>query len=1109
MNLLKKNYNLIQRLCFFKRYAVLLVVLLFPAQQVFAQQFTVLATPTHESCPGNGILTLSTDNEDPASPVNYKVYLLPDTSSPFFNSSSTSVTGLNNGTYLVVATQDVNGNDVQDTIEVTINDETIPLTYALDGQNALCGADGVITVNVTSGTAVTYELISGPMTLAPQTSNVLGNLLAGQYVVRVTNNCGTGIVVTFLLESDASLLVVSPPMFTDKELPACDLITVAHDLTTTEEDMEAQTPITVKYTVYPPDGSSPFVYTHTLTELVDGPDVSQVIPFYYDTPYYYDLEVTDACGNSYNKDNNLVHQRLTVTGNYGNAGCPGKFLQITVRKFVAPYTITFTQPQGFDPAAYNADHPGPFFTDVTSYGREDGDLPGIAVPYGNYSFSVTDACGRTVAVNNLLIEEDEIHPSVSAVNSNCLNGMGGVTVGISGYEIVSAFITEAPEAYPHELDDDVSEYIDEEFKVKIENLLPPGDYTIVVIDECGREFTEEFTVGTSTLPSISANVRPDCTPGLGSAAISSTNDVIKVIITHAPVAFSTTYPLPHDASYNIGVNGNWYMNSLPPGQYKFLVDDQCLTAHNEQRNVPAYGTTLNELTITRNCGSFDLLLQHTTSASVFVKYWLQKEIGPGQWGHPETGEAYTEGDEANEDNSVLVTNNITMPTLPYRGKFRIVKSFATFGTGRTDDNIEDTPDCIEIIHDEFSFYDTLDFISIQNLTCEGDVADVQVTFLGAEPITYQITEKNGQPFFLDNGTNNIFENLEAAQYTITAEDPCGYRTPHSFSVADLPPLVTAATPDDIKLCDEGYDSSETFDLSNQATDILDGQNPANYTISYHLNLQDAEAGTNELPLSYNTATATIFARVINNINTSCNAITNFKVIVLPKPKSEIPDTFTICEGEDIRVYADPGYVYKWDGVPGGPFLDVSQAGTHTLTITNAAGCEDTKSFTVNTSSAPAIASIEITDWTDSGNTITVITEETQVPGYYEYSLDGITFQQSNVFTGLAPGAYTVYVRDTNECGADTDEVYLLTYPKFFTPNGDGINDFWRIAFSANEPNMLIYIYDRYGKIVSSFDAMGTGWDGTLNGYRLPATDYWFVVKRENGQEYKGHFSMMR
>jgi hypothetical protein len=44
------------------------------------------------------------------------------------------------------------------------------------------------------------------------------------------------------------------------------------------------------------------------------------------------------------------------------------------------------------------------------------------------------------------------------------------------------------------------------------------------------------------------------------------------------------------------------------------------------------------------------------------------------------------------------------------------------------------------------------------------------------------------------------------------------------------------------------------------------------------------------------------------------------------------------------------------------------------------------------------------------------------------------------------GAYTVYVRDKNGCGIVTDKVYLLMYPKFFTPNGDGYNDTWSIHF---------------------------------------------------------------
>jgi len=1104
MNLLKKKIVL-RNSARFRWHYVLYMMLLLCAGNMFAQ-FTVVAIPTHETCSGNGALTLSVQNAGSDSSVNYKVYLLPNTTTAIFNSSGTSVTGLNDGTYLVVATQVINGNTVQDEVEAVIQDQTTSLTFEVESTNALCGPDGQIKVVVTGGNAVSYELISGPVTRAPQPSNIFDNIPAGQYMVRVTNNCGVAIVTTYLVESDASVLQISPPMFPGKQLPACDLIVAAHDILPQQQDMEVQTPLQVTYTVYPPGGGAPVVFTQTVNNVADGPDVFQTIPFYHNTPYNYDLKVIDACGTVYNITDNLVNQRFRIMGSYGNAGCPGKYLIIALDKYVGPYQITFTEwPPEFNPLDFNPGHPGPFMGDSTSYGNEEG----MAVPYGNYSFSITDACGRTATVEDLLLEEEEIYPSVAPTNSDCLNGMGGVTIGVSGYKIVSAFITEAPDEYPNELDDDISEYIDEEFKIKMQNVLPPGDYTVTFTDECDREFTEEFTVGTSSTPSISSNVRVDCAPGMGSASIASSTDVLKVIITQAPPEFTATIPVPHNASYNINAGGDWYMNNLPPGQYKFVVDDHCVTDFMIQKNVPAYTTSQNDLTIVRNCGSFDLLLEHATTSTVFIGYWLQKEIFPGVWGHPATGVPYTGGDFSTT-NSVSVTNNVFMNSLPYTGTFRIVKRFKAFGTGRSDDNTPDQVDCIEVLHEGFEFNDNLDFVSIQNLTCDGDIADVQVLFQGAEPITYKITEKDGEPFLVDNGTYNIFTGLEPGQYTILAEDPCGNRTPITFSVADLPSLVTATAPPAMSLCDSGYDNTEVFDLSSQTAAILDGQNPAGFTVSYHTSMADAEAGSNPLPLSCNLPNTTVYARVLNNLNTACHAITSFDVVVMPQPQIHLPDTFSICEGEDITIYGDPGYrKYKWDGIEGGPFVTYSQAGTHTLTVVDNNGCEATKSFTVNTSSAPTIATIEIDDWTAADNTITVITQPSPSSAYYEYSLDGHTYQASNIFTGLAPGAYTVYVRDIYECGADEGEVYLLTYPKFFTPNGDGINDRWRIQFSVNEPDMLIYIYDRYGKLVSSFDAMSTGWDGTYNGSRLPATDYWFVVKRQNGKEYKGHFSMIR
>jgi len=83
------------------------------------------------------------------------------------------------------------------------------------------------------------------------------------------------------------------------------------------------------------------------------------------------------------------------------------------------------------------------------------------------------------------------------------------------------------------------------------------------------------------------------------------------------------------------------------------------------------------------------------------------------------------------------------------------------------------------------------------------------------------------------------------------------------------------------------------------------------------------------------------------------------------------------------------------------------------------------------------------------------------------------------------------------------------FPKFFTPNGDGYNDTWKIKFSDIEAGLTVKIFDRYGKLIKNLITNTDSWDGTFNGTNLPANDYWFVVTRANGQEYKGHFTLKR
>ena len=82
--------------------------------------------------------------------------------------------------------------------------------------------------------------------------------------------------------------------------------------------------------------------------------------------------------------------------------------------------------------------------------------------------------------------------------------------------------------------------------------------------------------------------------------------------------------------------------------------------------------------------------------------------------------------------------------------------------------------------------------------------------------------------------------------------------------------------------------------------------------------------------------------------------------------------------------------------------------------------------------------------------------------------------------------------------------------RFFTPNNDGYNDFWQIIASETEPDLEIIILDRFGKLLGTINPLDRGWDGKYQGKNMPATDYWFIVRRpSNGRIYRGHFALVR
>jgi gliding motility-associated-like protein len=1029
--------------------------------------------------------------------MEFEVYLLPNTTQPVTTVTALMATGLVSGDYKVVATQTLNGNSNTATATATIIDNSIPFAYTTSVVNVNCQIEGSITVQVTSGTASSYEIISGPETFPQQGSNVFSGLQAGQYQVRVYDSCGDALVTTVTVAQQASQIYFTSGNSGQGALSSCTTTTIEYTFYADAAGAGIAFPVTIKYRIYPPGGGAPVIINAAMATGENANYVTLQIPFYHAAAYYYTIEITDACGNTFLSPNNQVFKELELTLSKSSPACNAFYVSLSANNYVLPYTVNFiSAPAGFNPSQFNTSHPV-INAQQTTYGTLAN-----PVPPGTYIIKITDACGHTV--QKTIVLQEGGNPSVSIAQGTDCFYVVGIQVPNSR-AIASATLIAAPASFGT-VPQDMMSYA--EGSALIINDATPGQYTVTITDVCGNQYTVNFEVTGSLDATLYMQQAQGCTPGFGSVMIyTAGSDLASLKIIDAPVTY--TEALPSDVSDNI-LFGNLYMNLLPGGMYTFEGIDICGNIRTSGYEVIPYTEEAVPAEIIYNCGSFDIDLHNGDFSDQFTFYWLQVfDEETGEWVDPQSGFP---------DSGVWLMNNEMNYNYTYTGDFRILKKGFHYINGSEYDDA--TGEIGEYCSREvftFTFTGAPVINGAYAFPCSNGLSEVIIDAEGVPPLEYAITQKNGQPYVVNNGPNMTFTSLENAIYNFSVTDECGNIVNIQYDITNLKPL---------EILQEGFCGAEESSLYVKSYTFLtyewwkEGAPDIILSTTNTLNFPSFETGQ----------MGVYFLKIVSTTPGSCIDTVLEHSIELPQGANAGEDmTITHCdfsESLNLDNYLSEGHsqggiwhdssdtghlngsvfvvrdmepgIYEFSysvtqcGISDEAVIKVDVKGPDVFAIDILPGCAGT-AYTLSIANINDIQNAVIT-WTGPDNFISALPVAD--------------------ISGKAAGIYSVTIRNGEGCMAEASVIVDSTacevfngMPNGVSPNGDGKNDY----FDLSGMDILeLKIFNRYGLMIYESGNYKKEWHGqTDNGNEAPTGTYYYVVTQAAGKKVTGWVYLQR
>ena len=369
-------------------------------------------------------------------------------------------------------------------------------------------------------------------------------------------------------------------------------------------------------------------------------------------------------------------------------------------------------------------------------------------------------------------------------------------------------------------------------------------------------------------------------------------------------------------------------------------------------------------------------------------------------------------------------------------------------------------------------------------------------------------------YSIDSGVNfipdSLFENLPGnTTYYLVARDAAGKVFTDS---------VTIIEPDEILLARNVTFAECNAFSETGAIDITVSGGSGSFTYLWSDGSTDGDRT--------NLAAGTYILETTDSKN--CNRVDTIQVNSLVVVNAYAGEDTTICHGTSIQLNGQGGHTPSWSPVD---FLSdssvsnpvaagVTQTTTYVLTITEEIshhGCFNIDTVVI---SVFPLTGIEVSEDTFIVRGTSVQLETTGGP-FSSYRWDPAAGLDNSMIPDpvASPQISTMYtVYGTSEYGCEeSDSVFIeviedITAYNVFTPNGDGINDFFDIEHADRFPEMIVEVYSRWGDLLFSTTGYddASRWDGTARGKEAPVGTYYYVIIPYSGASpITGHVTIIR